>query len=88
MFRLLKFLIWTACAMGLGAWLATGPWADKVAQGSEPVVRLWKKSGLPEKIEDAKDALSTVKDHQPRERHSDVDRDAVNKLIAKRGPTK
>jgi hypothetical protein len=87
MISLIKFLAWTACAMALGVWLATARVGG--ATPLERLTQLWKKvpapvAGLEEKIEDAKDALSSAKDHQVRERHSDKDKDAVNKLIAKR----
>jgi len=35
-------------------------------------------------VEDSKDTVSTVWDNKPRERHSPEDRQAVDKLIAKR----
>jgi hypothetical protein len=87
MVSLLKFLVWTACAMALGVWFATARVGG--ATPLEQLTQAWKKAptpvaGLEEKIEDAKDAFSSAKDHQVRERHSDKDKEAVNKLIAKR----
>jgi hypothetical protein len=94
---LLRFVLWTAFAMGLGVALATYP------VGGEPLLyrfeAAWKHSEAPakvdalktemvEKIEDAKDAMGTARDKTPRERHSEKDREALNKLIAKRGSTK
>ncbi len=97
MFRLLRFLIWTGCAVALGAWMATARVAG--ATPMQHLSRLWERTPLPEKVEtakgrlqdeleDAKDALSSAKDHQVRERHSEKDREAVNRLIAKRGAPK
>lgn len=97
MFALIKFLLWTACAMALGVWMATA--RVDGATPLEHLTHLWKsapasttvenaKAGLEEKIEDAKDALSSARDHQVRERHSDKDKEAVNRLIAKRSAPK
>lgn len=81
MFRAIGFVIWTGLAIGFGAWMATAHVGT--ATPLEYASRVWEKTPLPEKIEDAKDALSSARDHQVRERHSDKDRDAVNKLIAR-----
>jgi hypothetical protein len=97
MFRALAFLLWTGCAVALGVWLGSA----RVA-GATPVQHLSRladrtplqaeaakvKSGIEDKLEDARDALSSAHDHQVRERHSDKDKDAVDKLIAKRAPSK
>jgi hypothetical protein len=97
MFRLLKFLIWTGCAVALGVWIATA-----TIGGTTPLewmTRAWNKAPVPssvetvkvqleEKVQDAKDALSSARDHQVRERHSEKDKEAINKLIAKRTPAK
>jgi hypothetical protein len=85
MFRLIKLLVWTGCAVALGAWMATTQVAG--ATPIEWISRAWRKAPvdqLEERVQDAKDALSSAHDHQVRERHSDQDKEAVNKLIAKR----
>ncbi len=97
MWRLLKFLVWTGCAIGLGILLAT-----TLVGGRTPVQHLqraWKQHGFSSKIEelktgvgnaveDAKDSLTTALDKKPKERHSQEDREAVNKLVAKRNAEK
>jgi hypothetical protein len=86
MFGILKFLIWTGCAMALGAWMA--PELTRLVTKAPLSNQLEAAKGeFQEKLEDAKDVLSSVKDQKVRERHSDKDRDTLNKLIAKRaGP--
>ena len=89
MFRIIGFLVWTGCAMALGAWLSTGKVGAATPVGW--VSRAFKQAPvaqIEEKVQDARDALSSAHDHQVRERHSDQDKEAVNKLIAKRTGTK
>jgi hypothetical protein len=97
---LLKFVVWTACAVGLGIFLATGN-----IDGRTPLdhmQRAWKrtvrpsqldrmkdgvervKGGLEDVIEDAKDAVGRKSDAAPRERITAEDREAVNRLIAQK----
>ena len=97
MWKLLKFLGWTGVAVWLGVVLATHE-----IRGRTPVQHLqraWKHSGASPKIDelkkgihgaldDAKDAVSTAWDKKPKERHSPEDRQAVNKLVAKRNESK
>jgi hypothetical protein len=96
----LKWLVWTACAVGLGVFLASGDVGGRTPL--EHMSRAWKqtvspskldrvKDGLHDTFEDAKDAVSDAKDKvtgkpaaAPRERISKDDRDAVNRLIAQK----
>lgn len=87
----LKFIVWTACAVGLGIFLATGE-----IDGRTPLQhmeRTWKrtvkpsavdrmKDGLEDAYEDAKRAVSRTTDAPPRERITEEDRAAVNRIIA------
>ncbi|NMO21681.1 hypothetical protein HPC49_45185 [Pyxidicoccus fallax] len=89
----LKFIVWTACAVGLGIFLATGK-----VDGRTPLdhmERAWKrgvnssavdrvKDGLEDAYEDAKDAVARPTNAPPRERISDEDRAAVNRIIAQK----
>jgi hypothetical protein len=97
MWSLFKFLIWTGFAIWLGVLLATRPVAGHTAV--EHLERVWQRHGFSAQVsqlkghvhsavEDAKDSLSTVWDQKPRERHSPGDREAVNKLVAKRNGEK
>jgi hypothetical protein len=93
---MLKLVVWTLAAVGLGVFLST----YKV-QGHTPLesaerafhqtVTPKRVSAVKEKVEetyeDAKDKVSASK-AAPHEHHSSEDRDAVNKLIAKRSANK
>jgi hypothetical protein len=90
---LLKFLVWTACAMGLGIFLAKGQ-----IDGRTPLdhmERAWKrnvspsqmdrmKGGLEDALDEAKEAVGKKTDSAPRERITSEDREAVNRLIAQK----
>ncbi len=76
MFRALGFLVWTACAVGFGFWLGSPRGTGSATL--QHVSRAWE-----DHLEDAKDALASARDHQVRERHTDKDRQAINKLIEK-----
>ncbi|HYH95543.1 hypothetical protein [Hyalangium sp.] len=97
---LLKFLVWTACAVGLGIFLATGE-----VDGRTPLdhmERAWKravrpshmdrvkdgmervKGGLEDALDEAKDAVSRNPASAPRERITPEDREAVNRIIAQK----
>lgn len=92
---IVRFIVWTACAVALGVCAASVE-----VGGHTPIEhakRMWRQHGTPvrldaigegvsDAIDDAKDAFA--KDAKPREKHSDADRDALNKLIAKRGAQK
>lgn len=89
----LKFIVWTACAVGLGIFLATGK-----VDGRTPLdhmERAWKRSvnpstvdrmknGLEDAYEDAKNAVSRPTNAPPRERISAEDRAEVNRIIAQK----
>jgi hypothetical protein len=89
----LKFIVWTACAVGLGIFLATGEVDGRTPL--EHMERAWKrtvkpsavdrvKDGLEDAYEDAKDAVSRPTNAPPRERISAEDRAAVNRIIAQK----
>jgi hypothetical protein len=97
MWSLLKFLIWTGFAIWLGIFVATQPVAGHTPV--EHLERVWTRHGFSAQVknlkehvhgavDDAKDSISTVWDNKPRERHTPQDRQAVNKLVAKRGDDK
>ena len=97
---LLKFLVWTACAVGLGIFLAKGQ-----IDGRTPLDHLekaWKsatrpsqvekvkdgvdrvKDGLEDALDEAKDAVGRKSEAAPRERITAEDREAVNRIIAQK----
>ncbi|MBF5044498.1 hypothetical protein FGE12_19015 [Aggregicoccus sp. 17bor-14] len=96
----LKWLVWTACAVGLGVFLASGDVGGHTPL--EHMERAWKrnvnpskldrvKDGLEDTYESAKDAVTDATDKvqgkpakPPRERISKDERDAVNRLIAQK----
>ncbi|RKG87676.1 hypothetical protein [Corallococcus terminator] len=91
----LKFLVWTACAVGLGVFLARGN-----VDGRSPLEhmeRTWKRSVNPsamdkvkgsfeDALDDAKQAVSqkSANTAAPRERITEEDRAAINNIIAKK----
>jgi len=88
----LKFLVWTTCAVGLGIFLAKGDVGGKTPL--EHMERTWQrnvhptrmdriKDGLEDALEDAKAAVSRKTD-APRERITEEDRAAVNRIIAQK----
>ncbi len=89
--RTLRFLIWTVLAVGLGVFLATFE-----IDGRTPLEhgqRFWKRKVSPSKLDQLKDKVgdtfsrakdSLGKERLPTEHHTPEDRDALNKLIAKR----
>jgi hypothetical protein len=97
MWALLKFLVWTGFSIWLGVFAATRQVAGRTPV--QYLERFWNQHGFSAKLnekvkelkghlsataEDTKDSVSTVWDKKPRERHSREDRQAVDKLIAKR----
>ena len=89
----LKVFLWTSLSIGLGVFLSTvrfdgktslehleSAWHQRVHPALEPM-----KDKVHEAYDDAKDALS-LGDKKPREHHSAEDREAVNRLVAKRTP--
>ncbi|HEX8698306.1 MAG TPA: hypothetical protein VF815_05685 [Myxococcaceae bacterium] len=95
---ILKFLVWTTCAVGLGIFLAKGQIDGRTPL--EHMERAWKrntsptqvermkdgvdrvKNGLEDALDDAKEAVGKKTDAPPRERITQQDREAVNRLIA------
>jgi hypothetical protein len=89
----LKFIVWTACAVGLGVFLARGN-----VEGRSPlehVEKAWKrtvkpsavdrvKDGLEDALEEAKGAVSQKTEAAPRERITAEDRAAINRIIAQK----
>ena len=87
----LKFIVWTACAVGIGIFLATGE-----IDGRTPLQHLertWKRAVKPSAVdrmkddledayEDAKRAVTRSTNSAPRERITEEDRAAVNRIIA------
>lgn len=93
---MLKFLVWTGCAVGLGIFLAKGDVGGRTPL--EQMERTYKRNVSPSKVErlkdgiedafeDAKDAAQGAigrKPASPRERISDDDRAAINRIIAQK----
>jgi hypothetical protein len=95
---LLRFLVWTSCAVGLGIFLATGEIAGRTPL--DHMERAWKrnvrpshlekmrdgvgrvKEGLEDALDEAKEAAGRKGEAAPRERITAEDRAAVNRLIA------
>lgn len=94
MFKVIRFVLWTTCAVAFGVFLA-----QVEIDGRTPIEHIqhaWKrkvnpskvdqlKDGLRDAIDGAKDTLSE-KTAKPRERYSDDERRAIDRIIAK-GPT-
>ena len=99
----LKVFVWSVCCIGLGMGLAKveiggrtplehaqQAWKHRVNPSKLDQL----KNGLGDAMDEAKDKVEAAKeafakdDKRPRERHSAEDRDAVNKLIAKRSGQK
>ncbi len=93
-----RFVLWTGCAVALGVVIATvtvggrtplehakRAWSEHVTQPRQ-VENV--KERFSEALEDAKDALAEDAETKPKERHSDKDRAAVNKLIAQKAVKK
>jgi hypothetical protein len=91
----LKFLVWTGCAVGLGVFLATGDIDGRTPL--EHVQRAWKrhvepsqvdrvKDGLRDALDEAKDAVkrTTKQATVPRERITQEDRAAIDRIIAQK----
>ena len=86
--RTLSFLLWTTCSVGLGIWLATAPVGDRTAW--EHAKHAWAESGisLPSlaMLRGASKAAPAEGRAAPKiaERHTDQERDALNRLITRR----
>ena len=96
---ILKFLVWTACAVGLGFFLATAKvdgrtpwdWAQRTWKRqvqSTPAPRVERmKEGVREALDDAEEAVQrTTKQVSaaPRERITHEDRAAIERIIAQK----
>lgn len=91
MLRALGLILWTGSAVWFGTFIATARYGGKTPM--EHFARVWEQSPADEKVEevksrvketleDAKDSLAHDANTRPRERHSEKDREEVNKLIA------
>ncbi|MBN9683415.1 MULTISPECIES: hypothetical protein [unclassified Corallococcus] len=91
----LKFLVWTTCAVGLGVFLARGNVGGR--SPLDHMERTWKRSvnpstldkvkgGVEDAVESAKGAVSQKSANAagPRERITAEDRAAINDIIAKK----
>lgn len=82
---LLRTVIWSACCIGLGIFLGTYRFGGHTAvEHAERTMGGKVKADVEDAIAAAKIKL-TVKD-APTEKHTSEDKDAVNKLIARRKP--
>jgi len=89
--RTLSFLFWTLCSMGLGIWLATVPVGSRTPW--EHAKHFWADSGLSLPELPGLSMLRAPKPPPPQaagraaprisERHTNQERDAVNRLIAR-----
>lgn len=93
--RTLSFLLWTTCSVGLGIWMATVPVGGRTPW--EHTKRLWAGSGislpaLPGLASLKGEPAPAPRPQQPAagrsapriaERHTEQERDAVNRLIAR-----
>jgi hypothetical protein len=82
--RTLSFLLWTTCSVALGIWLATVPVGGRTPW--EHARRAWAESGLSvPKLPKLGAAEGRTAAPAPKiaERHTDQERDAVNRLITR-----
>lgn len=91
--RTLSFLFWTTCSVGLGIWLATVPVGGRTPW--EHTKHLWVETGISLPELPGLASLRAPKQQPPQhpaagraapkiaERHTDQERDAVNRLIAR-----
>ncbi|HVE84546.1 MAG TPA: hypothetical protein VND93_16935 [Myxococcales bacterium] len=81
--RTLSFILWTTCSVALGIWLATAQVGSRTPW--EHAKQVWARSGLKLPALPALPALPSASAPQISERHTDQERDAVNRLVARRG---
>ncbi len=81
---LLKGIVWSALCIGLGIFLGTHSFDGKTA--IEHVEKLGAKAKVEEALDSAKAKLGGKEVAAPTEKHTPEDKDAVNKLIARRKP--
>jgi hypothetical protein len=80
----IRFLLWTSLCIGLGIFAASYEVDGKTPV--QHVKQIWKQSphSVEGTIEKAKKSLVSHEETGPSEQHSDSDRDAINRLVAKR----
>ena len=95
MFGIVKFVVWTSCAVGLGIFLASYE-----VDGKTPVEhaqKLFKQQKVPGKLDQVKEgvegAIEDARKHvgskaAPTEHHSESDKNAIDALLAKRASSK
>jgi hypothetical protein len=79
----IRFLLWTSMCIGLGIFVASyevdgktpAQHLKQIFKGAPPVAPV---------VEKMKKQLAAATSTQPTETHSEADRDAVNRLVAKR----
>lgn len=88
---ILKFLVWTGTCLAIGVWL--GGFEFQGHTPAEHLERAWKssspklekvKDGAEDLVDEVKKKVSTKDGARPTEHHTSEDRDAIEKLIAKR----
>ena len=90
--RTLSFLLWTTCSVALGIWLATAPVGSRTPW--EHARRMWAQSGISlpavpgltgPRAQVERQAQAPAQGRTPRiaERHTDQERDAVNRLVTR-----
>jgi hypothetical protein len=93
MFGILRFVVWTTLCIGLGLFLGTHELGGKTAWQS--VQSAWKqqaprlekaKEATEDLVDDVKKKVSTQDPavQQPKERHNEEDRKAIDQIISKR----
>lgn len=84
---ILRTVIWSALCIGLGIFLGTHDFGGKTAvEHAEVAMKGKKLADVEDAFESAKKKLSTKDPAAPTEKHSDEDKEAVNRLIARRKP--
>lgn len=84
MFKLLKFIVWTGLAIGLGVFIAKYEIDGRTPL--EHAQHLWKRKVNPSKVDQLKDGLHDVLGAASKkpERYSPDERNAIDQIIAKR----
>lgn len=90
---ILRFLVWTTLCIGLGIFMGTQeigsrtPWQAMQGAWKQQAPRLEKvKDGAEDLVDDVKKKVSTQDPavQQPKERHNEEDRKAIDQIISKR----
>jgi hypothetical protein len=90
---ILRFLVWTTLCIGLGIFMGTQeiggrtPWQTMQGAWKQQAPRLEKvKDGAEDLVDDVKKKVSTQDPaaQQPKERHNEEDREAIDQIISKR----